>query len=87
MPRPALGLGAGTFVRGNADRDVLELSELGAAGARTRSAHELLRTRGRAAAHGRARVRRGSTFCHATPRSDDELVTGLTPDDELAAVL
>ena len=26
-------------------------------------------------------------FCHATPRSDEEIVTRLTPDDELAAVL
>ena len=29
----------------------------------------------------------GTTFCHATPRFDDDLVTRLTPDDELAAVL
>ncbi len=29
----------------------------------------------------------GATFCHATPRFDDDLVTRLTPDDELAAVL
>ena len=26
-------------------------------------------------------------FCHATPRSDEEIVTRLTPDDELASVL
>ena len=26
-------------------------------------------------------------FCHATPRSDEEIVTRLTPDDELAAAL
>jgi putative phosphoesterase len=26
-------------------------------------------------------------FCHATPRRDDEIVTCLTPDDELAALL
>jgi putative phosphoesterase len=26
-------------------------------------------------------------FCHATPRSDDEIVTRLTPDEELDAVL
>ena len=29
----------------------------------------------------------GTTFCHATPRSDDEIVTSLTPDDELAEAL
>jgi predicted phosphodiesterase len=26
-------------------------------------------------------------FCHATPRSDDEIVTRLTPDDELAVAI
>jgi diadenosine tetraphosphatase ApaH/serine/threonine PP2A family protein phosphatase len=26
-------------------------------------------------------------FCHATPRSDEEIVTRLTPEDELAAAL
>ena len=26
-------------------------------------------------------------FCHATPRSDEEIVTRLTPDDELAAAI
>jgi predicted phosphodiesterase len=26
-------------------------------------------------------------FCHATPRSDNEILTGLTPDDEVAAAL
>jgi predicted phosphodiesterase len=29
----------------------------------------------------------GALFCHATPRSDSEIVTRLTPDDQLAAAL
>jgi predicted phosphodiesterase len=29
----------------------------------------------------------GATFCHATPRSDQEIVTRLTPDDQLEAAL
>jgi predicted phosphodiesterase len=76
------------FVRGNADRNVMELgethggawcaAELGpirlAAVAAWPPAIELA-------------VAGGAMFCHATPRSDDEIVTRLTPDEELDAVL
>jgi len=78
----ALRAAGAAFVRGNADR---ELGEWAAAA---------LDGEGRAFLAGLPLTASldvdglGPTlFCHATPRSDEEIVTRLTPDDELAAAL
>jgi putative phosphoesterase len=77
------------FIRGNADRIVLEDPDEKSLWCRARL--------------GNARAARVATwpqtlslevdelgpvrFCHATPRSDEEIVTRMTPDDEVAEVL
>jgi putative phosphoesterase len=75
------------FVRGNVECDVLARVEAHGA---ARAAEALGRARLREVArwprtieldvHGLGRV----LFCHATPRSDDEIFTRITPDAEIA---
>ena len=76
------------FVRGNADRDVLERDEgHGGAWCADRLGVERLAQVAswpltvRLDVDGLGPV----TFCHATPRSDDEIVTRISPDEGLAA--
>jgi len=65
-----LGLGDRvTFVRGNADREIAELADV----VSEWSLSVVL------AVDGAGPV----AFCHATPASDEEIVTRLTPDEEL----
>jgi putative phosphoesterase len=66
-----------SFVRGNADRDPddWERSCL--------SDEEVAFLQGQAP----TTVRDGVLYCHATPRSDDEVVTPATPDERLAEIL
>ncbi len=76
------------FIRGNADRNVVERGEThGAAWC----ADELGPSRLAVVAEWpltiELDVAGSALFCHATPSSDEEIVTRLTPDDELAAVL
>ena len=76
------------FVRGNGDRDVAEQSDahggswcaaaLGPKRLAAVAAWPLTVELG---------VAGGTTFCHATPRSDAEIVTRLTPDDQLEEIL
>jgi predicted phosphodiesterase len=76
------------FVRGNADRNVLEHGEThGAAWCAGELGPERLAAVAEWPLTIELDVAGGATFCHATPRLDDEIVTRLTPDDELAAVL
>lgn len=94
-PMPAACLDALTalgdrvlFIRGNGDRDVAEraTSHGGAWCAEELGPErlELVRTWPLTV---EAEVCGGTTFCHATPRSDDEIVTRLTPDAQLEAAL
>ena len=77
------------FIRGNADREVLESDDEKSVWCRTQL--------------GEVRVAQVAVwpltlaldvdglgpirFCHATPRSDEEIVTRITPEDEVAEVL
>ena len=83
MPRECLeALGAATFVRGNADRELAAwpAAQLDAAQRAFLAALPLTATLDVDGL--------GPTlFCHGTPRSDEEIVTRLTPDDAFAAVL
>jgi putative phosphoesterase len=85
MPREVLELlqeSTAQFVRGNADRDLL-----GWPAERLTSA-QLDFLRGLPLSLSLEVDRLGTVaFCHATPRSDDEIVTRLTPDEELEAAL
>jgi predicted phosphodiesterase len=70
------------FVRGNADRELARwpAAALGDAGRAFLAGLPLTASLGVDGL--------GSTcFCHATPRSDEEIVTRLTPDDQLAAAI
>ena len=77
------------FVRGNADRDVLggtDPIDRFAAGRLSEEQRAFVLSWPLALEHdvvGLGRI----LFCHATPRSDEEIVTRLTPEDELAEVL
>jgi predicted phosphodiesterase len=76
------------FVRGNADRNVLERGEThGGAWCAGQLGASRLATVGAWPLTIELDVAGGATFCHATPRSDEEIVTQLTPEDELAAAL
>ena len=76
------------FVRGNADRNVLGHGEThGGAWCAEELGPERLAVVAEWPLTIELDVAGGTTFCHATPRFDDDLVTRLTPDDELAAVL
>ena len=88
MPSASLELLTATarsvlFVRGNADRTSSSTARR-TAGAWC--ADELGPERLAAVAawpnDDRARLRGGATFCHATPRLDDEILTRMTPDDD-----
>jgi predicted phosphodiesterase len=76
------------FVRGNGDRNV---AARGAAYGGAWCAAELGPDRLAAVAAWpltiELDVAGGATFCHATPRSDEEIVTRLTPDGELEEAL
>ena len=93
MPSACLDLLAGygsrvRFVRGNADRNVLEHGEMhGGAWCAAELGPERLAVVAEWPLTIELDVAGGATFCHATPRFDDDLVTMLTPDDQLAAVL
>ena len=93
-----------SFVRGNADREVISAYDMGPAKIEARMADAALRMSGWAAARLERRHRDLLTsfservvvdvegigevlFCHATPRSDEEIVTALTPDDRLREIL
>jgi predicted phosphodiesterase len=76
------------FVRGNGDREVVERSD-DHGGSWCAAA---LGPKRLAAVAGwpltvELDIAGGATFCHATPRSDAEIVTRLTPDDQLEAAL
>jgi predicted phosphodiesterase len=76
------------FVRGNADRNVLERVEaFGGAWCAAELGPDRLAAVAEWPLTVELDVAGGATFCHATPRFDDDLVTRLTPDDELAGVL
>jgi predicted phosphodiesterase len=93
MPSACLDLLSGydsrvRFLRGNADRNVLERNEgFGGAWCAAELGDERLATIAEWPLTVELDVAGGTTFCHATPRFDDDLVTRLTSDDELAAVL
>jgi predicted phosphodiesterase len=76
------------FVRGNGDREVVERQDRHGA----RWCAERLGEEGLASVTGWPQsltlpVGGGTCFCHATPRADDEIVTALTPGDQLAEAL
>jgi predicted phosphodiesterase len=83
MPRECLDALAGAvFVRGNGDR------ELGGwAAGQLREEQRAFLAGLPLTASLDANGLGPTLFCHATPRSDEEIVTRLTPDDELAAAL
>ena len=93
-----------SFVRGNADREVISAYDTGPSEIEARTADAALRMSGWAAARLERRHRDllasfservvvdiegiGETlFCHATPRSDEEIITVRTPDDRLREIL
>jgi predicted phosphodiesterase len=93
-----------SFVRGNADREVIFAYDTGPAEIEARMADAALRMSGWAAARLERRHRDllasftervvvdvegiGEVlFCHATPRSDEEIITVRTPDDRLREIL
>lgn len=81
------GVPAARFVRGNADREVHDCSEEhGAAIAAEQLGAERLREIARWPLTVELDVDRIGRvlFCHATPRSDEEIVTRLTPEAEVA---
>jgi predicted phosphodiesterase len=84
-----VGLGSRVvFLRGNADRNVANRGEEhGAAWCADDLGHERLAAVASWPLTVEVDVMGGATFCHATPRSDEEIVTRLTPDAELAAAL
>jgi putative phosphoesterase len=83
MPRECLDALAGAvFVRGNADR------ELAGWAAERLDEEQRAFLAGLPLSASLEIDGLGPTlFCHATPRSDEEIVTRLTPDDDFAAVL
>ena len=93
MPSACLDLLSGygprvRFIRGNADRNVVERGEThGAAWCADELGPSRLATVAEWPLTIELDVAGGALFCHATPRSDEEIVTRLTPDDELGAVL
>ena len=93
-----------SFVRGNADREVISAYDTGPAEIEARMADAALRMSGWVAARLESRHRDflpsfservmvniegiGEVlFCHATPRSDEEIITALTPDVRLREIL
>ena len=93
-----------SFVRGNADREVISASDTGPSQIEARMADAALSMSGWAAARLERRHRDllasfsehvvvdiegigEILFCHATPRSDEEIITALTPDDRLRQIL
>ena len=77
-----------TFVRGNGDRNAVERIEAhGGAWCAAELGQERLAAVAAWPLTVELDVTGGATFCHATPRSDDEIVTRLTPDDELELAL
>lgn len=76
------------FVRGNGDREVAERSTAhGGAWCADDLGPERLAVVRSWPLTVEVEVCGGATFCHATPRSDEEIVTILTPDGELERVL
>lgn len=76
------------FVRGNGDRHVVERrGEHGAAWCADELGPERLALVAAWPLTVRLYVAGGTTFCHATPRSDEEVVTRLSPDGELESAL
>src|SRR5919202_2976060 len=93
-----------SFVRGNAEREVMSAYDMGPAEIEARMADAALRMSGWSAARLERRHRDllasfservvvdiegiGEVlFCHATPRSDEEIITVRTPDDRLREIL
>jgi putative phosphoesterase len=93
-----------SFVRGNADREVVSAYDTGPSQIEVRMADAALRMSAWAAARLERRHRDllasfservvvdiegiGEVlFCHATPRSDEEIITALTPDVRLREIL
>src|ERR671926_1619542 len=93
-----------SFVRGNADREVISAYDIDPAETEAHMADAALRMSEWAAARLERRHRDllasfservvvdiegiGETlFCHATPRSDEEIITVRTPDDRLREIL
>ena len=93
-----------SFIRGNADREVISAYDTGPSEIEARTADAALRMSGWAAARLERRHRDllasfservvvdiegiGEVlFCHATPRSDEEIITVRTPDDRLREIL
>ncbi len=76
------------FVRGNGDRNAVEHDEThGGAWCAAALGPERLAAVAAWPLTVDLDVTGGATFCHATLRSDDEIVTRLTPDDELEQAL
>lgn len=76
------------FVRGNGDRDVVRRAELhGGRWCADRLGQDRLARVETWPLTVTLPVAGRTTFCHATPRADDEIVTRLTPADELADAL
>lgn len=76
------------FVRGNGDRHAVERRvEHGAAWCASQLGAERLAAVAAWPLTVELDIAGGATFCHATPRADDEIVTRLTPDDELEVAL
>ncbi len=76
------------FVRGNGDREVAARSDAhGGAWCAAELGPERLAVVADWPLTVDLDVAGGATFCHATPRSDTEIVTRLTPDDEVEAAL
>jgi putative phosphoesterase len=93
-----------SFIRGNADREVISAYDTGPSEIEARTVDAALRMSGWAAARLERRHRDllasfservvvdiegiGEVlFCHATPRSDEEIITVRTPDDRLREIL
>src|SRR6478736_1155095 len=71
------------FIRGNADRNVVEHGETHrGAWCAAKIGPDRLATVAAWPQTLELDVAGGTTFCHATPRSDDEIVTKFTPEHE-----
>jgi predicted phosphodiesterase len=76
------------FVRGNGEREVVERREWhGARWCAEQLGQERLAFVAGWPLSIALSVGGGTCFCHATPRADDEIVTALTPGDQLAEAL
>ena len=86
-----MALGGARFVRGNADREMVEEFDAGDlhdfATAQLEPRHRDFLASFEATATLEIEGLGRAVFCHATPRSDEEFITAITPEERLASVV